>query len=183
MTMMHRNHVPFTSRGHRPLNPKRSSGAKSPPPPVWATQHAQPSPARPWVWVHFWGARGARCGVRGRGKDPGHVLLASLTAWMTKETPKRQARRGRSTGSAARGTAGPHKTQNAARRHGPGPVAQQLWGGVGGSSRHSFTYIGSPNGPIQRPNPVMYVQYECYETTAGSETRKLARMRPARCPA
>jgi hypothetical protein len=44
--------------------------------------------------------------------------------------------------------------------------------------RQCFTYIGSPNSPIQR-----YVQYECYETTARSETRKLARVRPARCPA
>jgi hypothetical protein len=49
--------------------------------------------------------------------------------------------------------------------------------------RHCFTYIGYPNGPIQRPKPVRYVQYECYETTARSETRKLARVRPARCPA
>jgi hypothetical protein len=38
-----------------------------------------------------------------------------------------------------------------------------------------ITYIGPPNGPIQRPNPVRYVQYECYEATARSETRKLAR--------
>jgi hypothetical protein len=52
-----------------------------------------------------------------------------------------------------------------------------------GMHRHCFTYIGSPNGPIQRPNPVRYVQYECYETTARSETRKLTRVRPARCPA
>jgi hypothetical protein len=51
------------------------------------------------------------------------------------------------------------------------------------SNRHCFTYIGSPNGPIQRPNPVRYVQYKRYETTARSETRKLARARPARCPA
>jgi hypothetical protein len=42
-------------------------------------------------------------------------------------------------------------------------------------SRHYVTYIGPPNGPIQRTNPVRYVQYECYEATAGSETRKLAR--------
>jgi hypothetical protein len=49
--------------------------------------------------------------------------------------------------------------------------------------RHCFTYLGPPNGPIQRPKPVRYVQYECYETTARSETRKLARVRPARCPA
>jgi hypothetical protein len=34
----------------------------------------------------------------------------------------------------------------------------------------SFTYIGSPNGPIQHLEPVRYVQYECYETTARSET-------------
>jgi hypothetical protein len=47
--------------------------------------------------------------------------------------------------------------------------------------RDSFMYIGSPNGPIQRMEPVRYVQYECYETTARSETRKLARVRPARC--
>jgi hypothetical protein len=53
----------------------------------------------------------------------------------------------------------------------------------GPETRHCFTYIGSPNGPVQRPNPVRYVQYECYETTARSETRKLARVRPARCPA
>jgi hypothetical protein len=52
-----------------------------------------------------------------------------------------------------------------------------------GLSRDSFTYTGSPNGPIQRLEPVRYVQYECYETTARSETRKLARVRPARCPA
>jgi hypothetical protein len=37
------------------------------------------------------------------------------------------------------------------------------------STRHCFTYICPPNGPIQRPNPVRYVQYECYETTARSE--------------
>jgi hypothetical protein len=43
------------------------------------------------------------------------------------------------------------------------------------TGRHCFTYIGSPNGPIQRPNPVRYVQYGCYEATARSETRKLAR--------
>jgi hypothetical protein len=48
--------------------------------------------------------------------------------------------------------------------------------------RHYFTYTGSPNGPIQRPKPVRYVQCECYETTARSEARKLARVRPARCP-
>jgi hypothetical protein len=50
--------------------------------------------------------------------------------------------------------------------------------------RHCFTYIGLPNGPIQRPKPVRYAQCECYEATARSETtRKLARVRPARCPA
>jgi hypothetical protein len=54
---------------------------------------------------------------------------------------------------------------------------------VAACSRHCFTYIGSTNGPIHRPNPVRYVQYGCYETTARSETRKLARVRPARCPA
>jgi hypothetical protein len=48
--------------------------------------------------------------------------------------------------------------------------------------------MGSTNGPIQRPNPVRCVQYECYEATeptARFETRKLARVRvrPARCPA
>jgi hypothetical protein len=52
-----------------------------------------------------------------------------------------------------------------------------------GAGRGSFAYTGSPNGPIQRLEPVRYVQYECYETTARSETRKLARVRPARCPA
>jgi hypothetical protein len=36
------------------------------------------------------------------------------------------------------------------------------------NTRGSFTYIGSPNGPIQRLEPVRYVQYECYETTARS---------------
>jgi hypothetical protein len=41
-------------------------------------------------------------------------------------------------------------------------------------SRHCFTYLGPPNGPIQRPKPVRYVQYECYEATARSEIRKLA---------
>jgi hypothetical protein len=46
-----------------------------------------------------------------------------------------------------------------------------------------ITYIGPPNSPIQRPKPVRYVQYECYEATARSETRKFARVRPARCPA
>jgi hypothetical protein len=51
------------------------------------------------------------------------------------------------------------------------------------AGRYCFTYIGSPNGPIQRPNPVRYVQCECHETTARSEIRKLARVRPARCPA
>jgi hypothetical protein len=54
---------------------------------------------------------------------------------------------------------------------------------TGSRSRHCFTYIGSPNGPIQRPNPVRYVQYEYCEATARSETRELARVRPARCPA
>jgi hypothetical protein len=55
----------------------------------------------------------------------------------------------------------------------------------GGAGRHCFAYIGPPNGPIQRQNPVRYVQYEykCYGATARSETRKLARVRPARCPA
>jgi hypothetical protein len=33
-------------------------------------------------------------------------------------------------------------------------------------------YRLSPNGPIQRPTPVRYVQYGCYETTARTETRK-----------
>jgi hypothetical protein len=41
--------------------------------------------------------------------------------------------------------------------------------------------------PSQRPyptaKPVRYVQYECYETTARSETQKLARVGPARCTA
>jgi hypothetical protein len=46
-----------------------------------------------------------------------------------------------------------------------------------------IVYIDFPNGPIQRTTPVRYVQYECYEATARSETRKLARVRPARCPA
>jgi hypothetical protein len=36
-------------------------------------------------------------------------------------------------------------------------------GGGGGDGRHCFTYMGSPNGHIQRPNPVRYVQYECYK--------------------
>jgi hypothetical protein len=36
--------------------------------------------------------------------------------------------------------------------------------------RRHITYIGPPNGPIQRPKPVRYVQYECYEATARSET-------------
>jgi hypothetical protein len=49
--------------------------------------------------------------------------------------------------------------------------------------RHCFTYIGSPHGPIQRPKPVRYAQCGCYEITARSETQKLARVRPARCPA
>jgi hypothetical protein len=72
----------------------------------------------------------------------------------------------------------PKKTARARARRAarPAPVAR--------GTRHYVTYIGSPNGPIQRTNPVRYVQYECpYETTAGSETRKLARVRPARCPA
>jgi hypothetical protein len=70
-------------------------------------------------------------------------------------------------------------------RHGGhwGGMAHGAWR-MASSTRHYVTYIGSPNGPIQRTNPVRYVQYECYETTAGSETRKLARVRrPARCPA
>jgi hypothetical protein len=46
--------------------------------------------------------------------------------------------------------------------------------GVLRGSRDSFTYIGPPNGPIQRLEPVRYAQYGCYETTARSETRKLA---------
>jgi hypothetical protein len=37
--------------------------------------------------------------------------------------------------------------------------------------RHCLTYLGPPDGPIQRLKPVRYVQYECYETTARSETR------------
>jgi hypothetical protein len=32
-----------------------------------------------------------------------------------------------------------------------------------GEARHCFAYIGSTNGPIQRPKPVRaYVQYGCY---------------------
>jgi hypothetical protein len=31
---------------------------------------------------------------------------------------------------------------------------------------------GPPDGPTQRPKPVRYVECECYEATAGSETRK-----------
>jgi hypothetical protein len=61
---------------------------------------------------------------------------------------------------------------------GPGPKAEQrlnmniksaikLLQITDGAGRHYVTYIGSPNGPIQRTNPVRYVQYECYETTAG----------------
>jgi hypothetical protein len=34
-------------------------------------------------------------------------------------------------------------------------------------------YIGSPNGPIQRPNPVRYVQYECYETSCEVRNTKI----------
>jgi hypothetical protein len=34
-----------------------------------------------------------------------------------------------------------------------------------------------------QPKPVRYVQYECCKATARSETRKLARVGPARCPA
>jgi hypothetical protein len=48
--------------------------------------------------------------------------------------------------------------------------------------RHCFAYIGPLNGPVQRPKPVRYFQYECYEASARYETRKLARVRPARCP-
>jgi hypothetical protein len=53
------------------------------------------------------------------------------------------------------------------------------------ASRHYVTYMvyRLSQRPYPRTNPVRYVQYECYETTAGSETRKLARVRPARCPA
>jgi hypothetical protein len=29
------------------------------------------------------------------------------------------------------------------------------------SGRHHVTYIGPPNGPIQRPKAVRYVQYTC----------------------
>jgi hypothetical protein len=50
-------------------------------------------------------------------------------------------------------------------------------GGGGGC----FGYIGPPNGPIQRPKPITYVQCDCCKTTARSETRKLARVGPARC--
>jgi hypothetical protein len=39
--------------------------------------------------------------------------------------------------------------------------------------RHSFTYIGSPNGPIQRTNPVRYVQYECYKKKCGVRNTKI----------
>ncbi len=42
--------------------------------------------------------------------------------------------------------------------------------GAASSARYCFTYIGPTNGPIQRPNPVRYVQYECDETTARYET-------------
>jgi hypothetical protein len=74
--------------------------------------------------------------------------------------------------------------KKASRRAGAGRGRGMRHGrGLAGSGRHCFTYIGSPNGPIQRSNPVRYVQYECYETTARSETRKLACVRPARCPA
>jgi hypothetical protein len=53
-------------------------------------------------------------------------------------------------------------------------------------SRHfgtafAYAYIGPPYGPMQRPNPVRYVQCGCYEATARSETRKLARVRCATC--
>jgi hypothetical protein len=67
----------------------------------------------------------------------------------------------------------------------PPPASQQRLALA--RTRGSFTYIGSPNGPIQRLEPVRLgmsnVQYGCYEATARSETRKLARVRPARCPA
>jgi hypothetical protein len=45
------------------------------------------------------------------------------------------------------------------------------FGGPPPPIRDCLTYIGSPNGPIQRPNPVRYVQYGCYEATARPETR------------
>jgi hypothetical protein len=51
----------------------------------------------------------------------------------------------------------------------PGPLGRAHAG-----SSDCFTYIGPPNGPTQRPKAIRYVQYECYETTARSETRKLA---------
>jgi hypothetical protein len=55
---------------------------------------------------------------------------------------------------------------------------------AGGRSYIYIIYNGPPNGPIQRPKPVSrYVQCECCKTTARSETRKLARVGPARCPA
>jgi hypothetical protein len=55
---------------------------------------------------------------------------------------------------------------------------------AGGRSYIYIIYNGPPNGPIQRPKPVSrYVQCGCCKTTARSETRKLARVGPARCPA
>jgi hypothetical protein len=48
-----------------------------------------------------------------------------------------------------------------------GPTAR----GTPQRGRHYVTYIGPPNGPIQRTNPVRYVQHECYETTANCGVR------------
>jgi hypothetical protein len=36
-----------------------------------------------------------------------------------------------------------------------------VWAVFAAETRHCFTYICPPNGSIQRPNPVRYVQYEC----------------------
>jgi hypothetical protein len=56
------------------------------------------------------------------------------------------------------------------------------------SSDNLTPHVYMPSqSPTQRPKPVRYVQYEYHETTARSETRKLARVGvgvgPPRCPA
>jgi hypothetical protein len=82
----------------------------------------------------------------------------------------------------------PSERRRTHRDRGPGlPSSPRAAAAV----RHHSTYIGPPNGPIQRPKPVSYAQYECYEATARSETRNtkigpcdaVCDPRPARCPA
>jgi hypothetical protein len=66
-----------------------------------------------------------------------------------------------------------------------------VWVLMGGASRSATCHRPGARSHRQRllhvyrpsQRPYSTAQYECYEITARSETRKLARVRPARCPA